>query len=67
MKRLATEVVPSMKIMKILTRFSLLGSMLLVPLLARAAGCVDSPECPTAILGVVGAAGAVLYVRLRSR
>jgi hypothetical protein len=44
----------------------LLGSLLFVPLLAHAS-CVDSPECPTAILGVVGAAGAVLYVRLRSR
>jgi hypothetical protein len=69
MSSFATEVASDMVVpsMKMLTRFSLLGSVLFVPLLARAAGCVDSPECPTAILGVVGAAGAVLYVRLRSR
>ena len=54
--------------MKILTRFALLGSLLLVPVLLHAQqSCVDSPECPTAILGVVGAAGAALYVRWRSR
>lgn len=53
--------------MKNLTRFALLGSLLLVPLLASAEGCVDSPECPTAILGVVGAAGAILYARFRGR
>lgn len=54
--------------MKILTRSALLGSLLLVPVLLHAQGaCVDSPECPTAILGVVGAAGAALYLRWRSR
>ena len=30
-------------------------------------GCVHSPECPTAVLGAVGAAGAALYAKLRSR
>jgi XrtJ-associated TM-motif-TM protein len=54
--------------MKILTRLAFLGSLFLVPALLHAQGsCVDSPECPTAILGVVGAAGATLYVRWRSR
>ncbi|HEY4009125.1 MAG TPA: PExPT-CTERM protein, partial [Acidobacteriaceae bacterium] len=54
--------------MKTLTRVAILGSMLLVPaLLCAQGGCVSSPECPTAILGVVGAAGATLYVRWRSR
>jgi XrtJ-associated TM-motif-TM protein len=54
--------------MKTLTRIALLGSLFLVPALLHAQGaCVDSPECPTAILGVVGAAGAALYVRWRSR
>jgi XrtJ-associated TM-motif-TM protein len=56
--------------MKTLKRISFLGSLLLIPALLRAqgvGGCVDSPECPTAILGLVGAAGAALYVRFRSR
>ena len=54
--------------MKTLTRIAFLGSLFLVPALLHAQGaCVDSPECPTAILGVVGAAGAALYVRWRSR
>lgn len=54
--------------MKILTRGAFLGSLFLAPMLLHAQGsCVDSPECPTAILGVVGAAGAALFVRLRSR
>lgn len=54
--------------MKTLTRIALLGSVFLVPTLLHAQGaCVDSPECPTAILGVVGAAGAALFVRWRSR
>ncbi|HSU19090.1 MAG TPA: PExPT-CTERM protein [Acidobacteriaceae bacterium] len=54
--------------MKTFPRLLLLGSMFLVcgPLLAQG-GCVNSPECPTAILGLVGAGGAALYVRLRSR
>jgi XrtJ-associated TM-motif-TM protein len=52
--------------MKILTRLAFLGSLFLVPALLHAQGsCVDSPECPTAILGVVG--GATLYARWRSR
>jgi XrtJ-associated TM-motif-TM protein len=54
--------------MKTLTRIAFLGSLFLVPAVLHAQGaCVDSPECPTAILGVVGAAGAALYVRWRSR
>jgi XrtJ-associated TM-motif-TM protein len=54
--------------MKILSRIAFLGSLFLVPALLYAQGsCVDSPECPTAILGVVGTAGAALYVRWRSR
>lgn len=54
--------------MKTLTRVVFLGSMLLAPALLCAQGaCVNSPECPTAVLGVVGAAGAALYVRWRSR
>ena len=54
--------------MKTLARMAFLGSMLLVPAVLCAQGaCVDSPECPTAVLGVVGAAGAALYVRWRSR
>ncbi|HTV09438.1 MAG TPA: PExPT-CTERM protein [Candidatus Aquilonibacter sp.] len=54
--------------MKTLTRIVFLGSLLVAPLVLHAQGsCVDSPECPTAILGVVGAAGAALYVRWRSR
>lgn len=54
--------------MKTLQRCAVLGSLFLVPLLAHAqSGCTDSPECPTAILGVVGAAAVALYTRLRSR
>jgi XrtJ-associated TM-motif-TM protein len=54
--------------MKIFARIAFLGSLFLVPSLLHAqGGCVSSPECPTAILGVVGAAGAALYVRWRSR
>ena len=54
--------------MKTLTRVVFLGSIMAVPaLLHGATGCVNSPECPTAILGVVGAAGAALYVRWRAR
>jgi hypothetical protein len=53
--------------MKILTRIAFLASFILVPTLLYADGCVNSPECPTAILGIVGAAGAALYVRWRSR
>jgi XrtJ-associated TM-motif-TM protein len=54
--------------MKILSRVLFAVSILLVPVFAHAqGGCIDSPECPTAVLGLVGAAGAALYVRLRSR
>jgi XrtJ-associated TM-motif-TM protein len=54
--------------MKSLSRIVFFGSLFLVPVLAHAQnGCVNSPECPTAILGLVGAAGAALYARLRSR
>lgn len=54
--------------MKALTRIALLGSLFLVPVLAHAQnGCVNSPECPTAVLGLIGAAGAALFTRFRSR
>jgi XrtJ-associated TM-motif-TM protein len=54
--------------MKSLPRITVLLSLLLIPVLAHAqTGCVDSPECPTAVLGLVGAAGAALYARFRSR
>ena len=54
--------------MKLFTRVAFLGSLFLAPALLYAqGGCVSSPECPTAILGVVGSAGAALYVRWRSR
>ena len=58
----------ALTIMKIFGRIALLGTVFLVPALLHAQGsCVDSPECPTAILGVVGTVGAALYVRWRSR
>jgi XrtJ-associated TM-motif-TM protein len=54
--------------MKLLSAAAVFAALLLVPSMAFATnGCVDSPECPTAILGLVGAAGAALYARLRSR
>jgi XrtJ-associated TM-motif-TM protein len=54
--------------MKTSSRFTLLAALLLVPCLAHAqGGCVTSPECPTAVLGLVGAAGAALFARFRSR
>ncbi|WP_184253717.1 PExPT-CTERM protein [Granulicella mallensis] len=56
--------------MKIALRFASFGLLFLLPAFAHAqgvGGCVDSPECPTAVLGLVGAAGAALYVRFRSR
>jgi XrtJ-associated TM-motif-TM protein len=37
------------------------------PLLHAQGGCVDSPENPTAILGLVGSAGAVAAHLLRRR
>lgn len=54
--------------MKLLTRVVFVSSLLLVCGVLRAqGGCVNSPECPTAILGVVGAAGAALFARFRGR
>ncbi|MDQ2925623.1 MAG: PExPT-CTERM protein [Acidobacteriota bacterium] len=54
--------------MKIFLRFAFFGSLFLISSLAYAqSGCTDSPECPTAVLGLVGAAGAALYARLRSK
>lgn len=54
--------------MKILTRIVFLGSLFLVcGVLHAQDGCVNSPECPTAVLGLVGAAGAALYARFRGR
>jgi XrtJ-associated TM-motif-TM protein len=54
--------------MKTFLRYAFFGSLFLIPVLAHAQnGCIDSPECPTAILGLVGAAGAALYARLRSK
>jgi XrtJ-associated TM-motif-TM protein len=54
--------------MKSLTRIMFFASLLFIPALAHAqTGCIDSPECPTAVLGLVGAAGAALYARYRSR
>jgi XrtJ-associated TM-motif-TM protein len=56
------------QVMKLLSRVSLVFSILLIPVFAHAqTGCLDSPECPTAVLALVGAAGAALYTRLRSR
>jgi XrtJ-associated TM-motif-TM protein len=54
--------------MKTFLRFAFFGTLFLIPALAHAqSGCVNSPECPTAVLGLVGAAGAALYARLRSK
>jgi XrtJ-associated TM-motif-TM protein len=54
--------------MKNVPRILLFGSLFLIPALSHAQSvCIDSPECPTAILGLVGVAGAALYARLRSR
>ncbi|MFC6645659.1 PExPT-CTERM protein [Granulicella cerasi] len=54
--------------MKATSRIVFIGSLLFIPVLAHAqTGCVNSPECPTAVLGLVGAAGAALYARFRSR
>jgi len=57
-----------LNVMKIFSRIGLLCSLFLVPVLAHAQnGCVNSPECPNAVLGLVGVAGAALYTRFRSR
>lgn len=54
--------------MKKFSRVLFFASLFLIPALAHAqGGCIDSPECPTAILGLVGVAGAAMYARLRSR
>ena len=72
----ATERAPqstykAIQAMKTSLRFAFFASIFLVPVLMHAqtgpGGCVDSPECPTAILGIVGAAGAALYAKLRSK
>ncbi len=53
------------------TRLALLSLLLIVPALAHAqGGCVNSPENPTAVLFLVGTAGATaasIRRRLRSR
>jgi XrtJ-associated TM-motif-TM protein len=52
--------------MKPFSRIALLGSLVLIPAVAHAQnGCTNSPECPTAILGLVGTIGAALYTRFR--
>jgi hypothetical protein len=54
--------------MKHTLRYLVPGLLLLVPVCAQAQnGCIHSPECPTAVLGAVGAAGAALYAKWRSR
>jgi hypothetical protein len=54
--------------MKRVFRVTVTGLLLFLPVCAHAqTGCIHSPECPTALLGVVGAAGAALYARWRSR
>ncbi len=54
--------------MKNLSTLLLIVSLFILPVAAHAqGGCINSPECPTAVLGLVGAAGAALYARLRSR
>lgn len=54
--------------MKTFSRITFLASLLLAPAMMHAqSGCVNSPECPTAILGIVGAGAAALYARFRSR
>jgi XrtJ-associated TM-motif-TM protein len=54
--------------MKSLPRVLFFGSLFLIPVLAHAQSvCIDSPECPTAVLALIGAAGAALFARLRSR
>lgn len=52
--------------MKSISRIALFGSLFMIPVLAHAqSGCVNSPECPTAVLGLVGTVGAALYARFR--
>jgi XrtJ-associated TM-motif-TM protein len=53
--------------MKNVKPIALFLGLLLTPVLAHAqSGCINSPECPTAVLGLVGSAGAA-FVGLRNR
>ena len=57
--------------MKLSHRIALIAGLFLLPALAHAqSGCVNSPECPTAVLALAGTAGAglvSLYRSFRSR
>ena len=57
--------------MKLSHRIALLAGLFLLPALAHAqSGCVNSPECPTAVLALAGTAGAgvvSLYRKFRGR
>ena len=54
--------------MKISQRILFFASLFLIPAMAHAqSGCLNSPECPTAVLGLVGTAGAALYARFRNK
>ncbi len=54
--------------MRRVLRYGIPGLLLLLPACAGAqTGCIHSPECPTALLGLVGAAGAALYTKWRGR
>jgi len=57
----------SMKVSKVSMRITfLIAAFLLLPLLARAqSGCSDSPECPTPVLALAGAAGLLAANRFR--
>ena len=53
--------------MKLSHRIALIAGLFLLPALAHAqSGCVNSPECPTAILALAGTAGAGLVSLYRS-
>jgi XrtJ-associated TM-motif-TM protein len=56
---------------RLTSRFLLAVAVLCMPVICHAqGGCVDSPENPTALLALVGTAGAVIPMlrsRLRSR
>ncbi len=56
---------------RLTSRFLMAVTVLLMPAICHAqGGCVDSPENPTALLALVGVAGAtipMLRSRLRSR
>lgn len=55
--------------MKTVIRYAFPAFLLFLPLAVAHAqsGCANSPECPTAVLGAVGAAGAALYARWRMK